>query len=253
MSNSYSNHQSWKAKQIKVRPIEVNNEDSSTSTEKSLENEPKSIQAEIEQAREELQKLKEQQSTLINQTNTEIETAKENWETEKQQYIEQAKEAGFTEGFEIGKQESLDQYKQLIQNANKIIESATKDYHSTIENSEETILELAVHVAQKIIKKDLSENQETFISIVNTAVTEVKNQSKISIYVHSEKYELVIGQKEEIARLAGEETDLSIYINDDLNEDSCYIEHPFGKIDSSIDTQLQELRKALHETSMERS
>ncbi|WP_164668995.1 flagellar assembly protein FliH [Virgibacillus doumboii] len=254
MSNIYSNHSSTlKAKQIKVRPIMADIQDNSTSSDESQEDTRNNVLADIEQAKEELQKIKEQQSTLVDQTNAQIEEAKENWKTEKQQYIEEAKETGYKEGFELGKQESLDQYKQLIKDANKIVESATKDYHSTIEQSEETILELAVHVAEKIIKKDLSSNPETFITIVNTAVREVKNQPKVSIFVHPDHYNLVMQQKEEISRLAGKETNLSIYVNEDLEEDSCFIEHPFGRIDCSIDTQLEELRKVLLESSMESS
>lgn len=239
-----------KEKLIKVRPIELNNQDNAQASP-STEDERKSIQSEISQAHERLQQIQKQQATLVQQTNAEIEKAKENWKTEKEAYINQAQDEGFKKGFELGKQEGQDQYKELLTNANKIIETATKDYHSTIEQSDETIVELAVHAAEKIIKKELKENPESFLTIVNAAIKEIKDQSDLSIYLHPSNYEMVMKQKDEIVQLVDKNLNVSIYINEQLKEDSCLIEHPFGRIDASIDVQLQELREVLHEVNME--
>ncbi|MFB4167498.1 flagellar assembly protein FliH [Virgibacillus sp. JSM 102003] len=239
-----------KEKLIKVRPIEVKSQDNAQ-TSLSTEAEQKNIQSEISQAHERLQQIKEQQDSLLQQTKAEIEEAKENWKTEKEAYIKQAQEEGFKKGFELGQQEGKGQYEELLANANKIVETATKDYHATIEQSDETIVELAVHAAEKIIKKELKENPESFISIVNAAIKEIKDQSELSIYLHPSNYEMVMKQKDEIVQLVDKDLNVSIYINEQLKEDSCLIEHPFGRIDASIDVQLQELREVLHEVNME--
>lgn len=251
LSNIFSNQsRTLKEKLIKVKPIELNNQDDAQASPYT-EDEQKNIQSEISQAHERLQQIQEQQAALVQQTNTEIEKAKENWKTEKESYINQAQDEGFKKGFELGKQEGQDQYKELLTNANKIIESATKDYHSTIEQSDETIVELAVHAAEKIIKKELKENPESFLTIVNAAIKEIKDQSDLSIYLHPSNYEMVMKQKDEIVQLVDKDLNVSFYINEQLKEDSCLIEHPFGRIDASIDVQLQELREVLHEVNME--
>ncbi len=239
-----------KEKLIKVRPIELNNHDIAHASP-STADEQKNIQSEISQAYERLQQIQEQQAAMVQETKTEIEKARENWKTEKEAYIKQAQDEGFSKGFELGQQEGQDQYKELLTNANKIIESATKDYHSTIEQSDETIVELAVHAAEKIIKKELKENPASFLTIVNAAIKEIKDQSDLSIYLHPGNYEMVMKQKDEIVQLVDKDLNVSIYVNDQLKEDSCLIEHPFGRIDASIDVQLQELREVLHEVNME--
>lgn len=237
---------------IKLRPIKKSDTNIDKPADDS-EDKQLSIKVDIENAYKELREVKEQQETLIEQTKAEVIEAKENWETEKQQYINQAQEEGYKKGFDLGKQESINQYKTLLTEANNIVKSATTDYHATIEQSDETILELAIRVAEKIIKKELRENPELFNSIVSTAIKEIKDQSSLTIYVHPSNYELVIQQKDEIDRLVGKDINVSVYINEDLNEDSCLIEHPFGRIDASVDTQLQELRRILLEVSMENS
>ncbi|HLS07989.1 flagellar assembly protein FliH [Lentibacillus sp.] len=253
MSSIYSNQSNvLKERLIKVRSIELNKQDESEpSTDQ--ENEQKHIQTEINQAYEELQQIKEQQDTLRQQTNAEIEEAKANWETEKQQYIDEARQTGYTEGFEEGKRDSLQQYKQLLTDANDIVKSATKDYYATIEQSDEAILDLAIHIAEKIIQQKLEENPETFKSIVDSAIKEIKDKSEIAIHVHPVNYDLVVRQQDEMAYLVDKDINVSVFVNEDLNEGSCLIDHPFGQIDASVDTQLQELRDILQEVSMENS
>ncbi|MGP4106982.1 flagellar assembly protein FliH [Virgibacillus sp. L01] len=251
MSNIFSNQsRTMKEKLIKVRPIKLNNHDYEQASPNTTD-EQKNLQSEISQAQERIQQIKEQQAALVQETNAEIEKAKENWKIEKEAYIKQAQDEGFKEGFELGQQEGQDQYKELLSNANEIIDSATKDYHSTIEQSDETIVELAVHAAEKIIKKELKESPESFLSIVNAAIKEIKDQSELSIYLHPSNYEMVMKQKDEIVQLVDKDLNVSIYINENLKENSCLIEHPFGRIDASIDVQLQELREVLHEVNME--
>ena len=112
-------------------------------------------------------------------------------------------------------------------------------------------MELAVHVAEKILKVQLNDEPKSFLPIVLSAIETIKDQSMVSIYLHPNNYEEVIQQKDELIRSLDGDTKVSIYIDHKLKEHACVIEHPFGQIDASIDTQLQQLRKALLDVAME--
>ncbi|WP_170848122.1 flagellar assembly protein FliH [Lentibacillus halodurans] len=250
MSNINSNGpKNVKSKKISIRPIDVNPHESESDKEE--EYMQQHIQSEINQAYEELQQIKKEKRSLLSQTNAEIETLKADWETKKQQYIEQAKQEGYAEGFEQGKADGLQQYKQLIADANEVVRAATKDYHSTIEQSDEIILDLAIHTAEKIIQQQLDEHPDMFMHLVQSAIRGIKDKSEIAIYLHPVNYDLVIRQKDELTHFDDRNVQVTIYANDELKEGSCLIEHPFGQIDASIDVQLQELREVLYEVSME--
>lgn len=209
------------------------------------------IQLEIEKQRKELQRMKAEQEKLLEQTRVTIQLEKDNWAEEKQQLMEQAKQVGYGQGLELGKQEGLEQYEQLITHANSIVDLTMKDYHAKLDESDETILEIAIHTAEKILKHHLSEQAPSFLGIVTAAIEDIKDQSDIYIYLHPDNYEFIMQQKEELLQSLDGDTKISIYIDHKLNKHDCLIKHPFGQVEAGIDTQLEQLRKILLEVVME--
>lgn len=205
----------------------------------------------IQEAKEELELVKNQQETLLKETENQIKVAKDNWIQERNQLVEEAKEEGFREGFSKGRDESLEQYKHLIEQANTIIAASNKDYQSTIDKSEETILHLAIQIAERIMKLELENRPESFLPIVKEAILSIKDQRELSIFLHPDNYEHVLTQKNELEKVLDSKATLSIFINERLDVGSCVIEHPFGKVDASIDTQLNQIKQVLHEIVME--
>ncbi|WP_196493848.1 flagellar assembly protein FliH [Ornithinibacillus caprae] len=235
---------------IQIRQIQVKKEQQEqleATVENTVVEEEKTLQA----IRNEVEELLIQKDTIIQETKEEVEQEKINWEQEKQQYIELAKQEGYQAGFNLGKDEGLAEYQGLIAQANSIIQSATNDYHTTIEKSEDSIVEMAVFVAEKILKQQITEKPETFLHIVREAIDSLKDKSSISIYLHPNNYEAVLQQKNELKQIVTNKAELSLYVDEKATEGSCVIEHPFGKIDASIDTQLLQIRDVLHVVVME--
>ena len=210
------------------------------------------VEGKIEFAEQELERLKAEQNELLTKTHEEITKERNNWEQEKEQLIEVTKKEGYEEGVVLGKEEGKSQYKTLLHQANSIIESAQKDYFSTIDRNEETIIDLAIHTAEKILQQKISDEPEAILGLVKAAIQDIKDKSKIMIYLHPENYQYVLNQKNELLRILDNEANLSIYINEKLTENACVIEHPYGQIDASIDTQLGQIRQILHELVMEK-
>ncbi|WP_404452618.1 flagellar assembly protein FliH [Virgibacillus necropolis] len=253
MSNSYQQHSNNNnQKQIKIRPIEFpkkkSNDSHATDT---IEEQLIAKQSRLEEMNKELELIKQQSEKLVMDTQEMIELEKKKWDEEKLKLIAEAKELGHKEGFSSGEEESMNQYAELLSKTNEIVNSATEDYHATLESSEDIILKLAIQSAEKIIQNKLDEKPETFIHIVKSAIKDIKEQSIISIYLHPDNYQLVLSQKDELSRLLESDSKLTIHVRDSMKVNSCLIEHPFGQIDASIDTQLKQLRALLHEVNME--
>ncbi|WP_099158096.1 flagellar assembly protein FliH [Virgibacillus ndiopensis] len=251
MSNIFSNNNpsNIRKKQIKIRPIQL--EKKEVVTENDLEEESTSIMDKLKLAQEELQQIEQEKGKMLADAKAAIDDEKKNWQEEKQMLTKQAHEEGYNDGYEVGKRESLENYQRLLDKANETIDAASADYHSILEQSDEKIVDLAVHVAEKIIKQRFVEEPSSFLPIVKAAIKEIKDQSTISIYLHPDNYEYVVKQKEELIQLVDKETRLTIYVNREMEVNSCLIEHPFGEIDASVDTQLKQLRKVLQEIAGE--
>lgn len=235
-------------REIKIKPVPVK------SVQTSKENEEQTLQntlTKIEQAKLELQQLEAKKNNLLQQVENEIEQKKAAWEQEKDVLIKQAKEEGFQAGYEDGKRASFEQYKSLLDEANRIVDLVKVDYQKTLEQTEDVIIELAIHTAEKILNQQLKDEPSKFTHIVKTALKEIKDQSVVSIYLHPANYEIVLEQKAELKKMLETDTKLSLYINDELAENSCVIKHPFGEIDASVDTQLEAIRNVLKDLTME--
>lgn len=225
--------------------------DPSGPTAPALDEVEKEISEQIDNLMLELEDLRNHKEMLLNETNSEIQQARQNWETEKHAYIESAKKEGYQAGYKEGEEAAHHEYLVLIDQANSIVESAGHDYHATIEKHEESIIELAMYTAEKILRQQLEKSSQSFLPIVKSAIRELKDQSVISIYLNPANYETVLEQKEELLQVLEEDVRLAIYINVEIPENGCLIKHPFGQMDAGIDTQLNELRQVLHEVSRE--
>src|SRR5699024_11813889 len=89
---------------------------------------------------------------LIEQTKTEVNTLKAQWEQEKIDLIKNAKEVGFTKGFDIGKEESIKQYEGLLSQANSIIELANQEYKQTLKISQINNISLSDIIINRFIR-----------------------------------------------------------------------------------------------------
>lgn len=247
---SNSNQPYVNEKVIKIRKIELSQDKRGNNLETANE-EIEDVEKELDHVKKEIENLLIEKKSLIQTTKDKINNEKINWENEKKQWIEEAKEQGHSEGFKLGKKESLQSYQQLLEKANGLTAAALKDYHVTVEKSNETILDLAIHTAKKILDQQLKENPNSFLPIVKAAIKEIKNQPIITIYLHPDNYEFVLKQKEELALILESESKLSIYSNEELAVNSCLIEHPFGQIDAGLDTQLKQIRTSLHTIALE--
>lgn len=217
-----------------------------------LKGELQRLQDSVKEAKKELKQTEKKKEHILQEAYAAIERDRDEWIKTKESYKKQAWDEGYKEGFSTGNQEGMDQYQELLNKANQIIESAWEDYHSTIEQSEEAIIDLAIYVAEKITRQKIEDEPLSFLPIVKAAIKELKDQSIVTIYVHPDNYETVFQHREELVRLMDGDANVTIRLKNELPPDSCIIEHPFGKIDASIDTQLNQIREILHNVSMEK-
>ncbi|WP_102271460.1 flagellar assembly protein FliH [Cytobacillus massiliigabonensis] len=174
-----------------------------------------------------------------------LEEERQAFEMEKAEIAELARNSGFTQGIEEGRQSGYDEFHEVIQSAQAVVDSAKRDYRMHVDSSERTILELGLKVASKILGKTLQENEEEFLSIVRRALKEARDNKEVQLHVHPVHYDFLLANKEEIMALFPKDIDFYIYPDDDLFETSCLIESENGRIDASIDSQLEEIKQKL--------
>ena len=178
----------------------------------------------------------------------EIQQARDYWEQqEKKLYIEQAQKEGYQQGIEDGIQKGYNEIAEDISFAKEVVEASRNDYQQHLESSESVILDLALNVAKKIIGQQMESEEETFLSLVKGAIKEARDYREVQIHIHPTRYPSILSHKEELISIFPKDTELYIYPDEELEESSCIIESENGRIDASVDSQLQEIKVKLTE------
>ncbi|MDX8046936.1 flagellar assembly protein FliH [Gracilibacillus sp. S3-1-1] len=238
-----SNH-SLPTRQIGLRKIEQHSVEPFDSKEVATSS-LHTIYQQLEEAKKQYQETLNQIEHAKQAAQDEVTQLREAWEEEKIQYIERAQQEGYQQGFEQGKEDSLREFRQIISEATDVLNTAREEYHKIIAESDETVLHVALSVAEKVIKQSIAEDNDKFIGIAQSLIEQVKEHPTIKLFVASKYYSLLMEHKDELAAIIHNQAEFTIYPTPELQEEQIMIESPYGRIDASVDSQLEEIRNKL--------
>ncbi|WP_338054502.1 flagellar assembly protein FliH [Thalassobacillus pellis] len=236
---------------IKLRPVAFRNNQSPEKEQEDYTNTHQRANQKLIDAEKQLDWAHKEADRIIQHAKREIQKEKETWESEKKALVRQAEETGFSEGLKNGQKQGFEEYRENISKSRTIIDKAKEDYRQIVASSEEMILDLSIEAARKILKHYINEKKENFLFLVKAVLKEVQQQPEIMIYVHPDKYDLLLTQKEELENCITAKSELLIYAKDDVDPLHCMIETPFGSMNASVDEQLLEIRRKLFELYQE--
>ncbi|WP_071459443.1 flagellar assembly protein FliH [Bacillus massilinigeriensis] len=176
---------------------------------------------------------------------TAINAEKQVWETKQAKAFEEAKEAGYEAGLIEGRRVGHEEYRENIDFARNLVDSARKDYGDKIQDAEGVILDLSLKVAGKIIGQALKEDKDYYITFVKRALKTARDQKEVELHIHPDHYDFLLSHKEELEAVFPRDTDFFIYPNEELEDSSCLIESANGRIDATVDSQLAEIKQKL--------
>lgn len=201
----------------------------------------------IQQAMQEADLIVAEAKAYQESVENQLQQEKAHWEEELVQLSNQAQQSGFEAGFQEGRNQGYAEAHGLIEDAKHVVETSKEDFRRKIESSEQTILDLGLKVAERILGDHLQENPEYFLSVVKRALKEAREYREVQLHIHPCHYEFLLSQKEDLISIFLKETELYIYPDDELSEQSCIIESANGRIDASVDVQLEEIKTKLFE------
>ncbi|ADU30758.1 flagellar assembly protein FliH [Evansella cellulosilytica] len=236
-------------KEIKLRTISYvrKNQSSLTPDNNDSASDVHYLEQKITDANLEAEQILANAKNEVERWQEDLKQAEANMQVEAEQRFQEAEENGRRQGYEIGLQEAHQQYAEKIEKARSIVSKAKEDALNHIEHAEKIMLDLSIKVAQKIVGSTIQSNQESWLYVLKEAISEVRLQEEIRVYVHPERYEKTLQHKEELMQIATHTRQLYIYPREDLDEDGCLVETPFGLMEASIDNQLSQLKIGLLE------
>lgn len=211
-----------------------------------------SLSSKVEAARQEAQAVLAKAQSEYKEMRNKMREEEEAAQKKREQIYEQKAAEGFEKGFAEGKEEGRRTFSEKVDQANNAIDNANQVYKDYLAQAEPAILELAMKVAEKIIGASLRENEDEWLSLVKSALKDVRDQRTIKITVPPAWFGVLSDHYPELAAFV-QDAKLLLYADADMDDNDCTIETPFGKIDASVDSQLAVIKARLSELMEEQA
>ena len=202
--------------------------------------------------------------------NAAVSAALRDWETR----IEAARQAGIAEGLQQAQeqvaeaqaiQQSVDEKIQTIQQeADQRIHQQQERWHTewgrvlaslhealdevssleqqAVASSERAIIQLATRMAGHILHKELSEDQDWLLPIIQAAIFQIPDKRLIQIRLHPDDVAHLAEQKQRITQDLQQQVDFELLEDDQLARGSLILESNGTYIDASLGTNWERLQ-----------
>ena len=172
---------------------------------------------------------------------------------------EEARKAGHDEGFSAGKEAgeaaAREEMKELIRQTNAKAEKTLRDAHDAMRDylmqAEDVIVSIAMTAVERVLPQHFIDVPQMVLPIVRDAIERVKDQKEIVVHVPPDSYDFVLMARDELRGIvtAGDSS-LSITSDESLKPGDCLVETPNGSVDARLQTQIEQLKKAVREVML---
>lgn len=152
------------------------------------------------------------------------------------------REAAVKEGYQAGMEQASEELQQIRETFAAFMNAKQEVYEQIAPD----ILEISVDIAQKIIKKEVSEDPQVLVNnIVDVLKSLSKDENKIALRVNPVQVDVVKQQVPEILTIAGLDARVSVLADEEVSEGGCLVTTSNGVVDATVETQLSVICEAL--------
>ena len=151
--------------------------------------------------------------------------------------------SGEKAGYEMGQQKAA----VLIDHLKKLCNEISNLKKDTLSQLESQIVLLAITMARKILKEELSLHPEVVHNLIKEAITKISKPNPVTIKLSRPLYDLLIDKKEEFQEI---HPDLFFELDPNVPEGGAVVQSPEEEVPIDLDFQLsniiEELRTTVH-------
>ncbi|WZL74840.1 FliH/SctL family protein [Clostridiaceae bacterium 35-E11] len=159
-----------------------------------------------------------------------------------QNIYEDAQKNGFakgrSEGYGAGKKEA----DKLIKDALKVKNEILSNKSHMVMDLEKECIELVIDTVEKILNNKIQDSYETIVGLVKLALDKCTYTESLVVRVSLDDYKAAVKAKDKILCLAENVDDITIKQDGSLKKGSCIVDTISGSIDSSVGTQLDQVK-----------
>jgi flagellar assembly protein FliH len=205
-------------------------------------------------AQEQIQQAIQETAALREQAQADIDSWWQERRAEDASVGEQARQAGFEQGVQSGLAEAQatvrSEYDGMLQEARAILEQAYKLKQQIIQEAEPFLIEMSGAIAEKIVDRQLTLEPSWTIEQIKKLLQRRKEKGMIALCVAPSRFAYIQDARDELMNAVDSQAELEILPDASVQDHGCVIRSAYGSIDARIDTQLKEIKAALHEIAI---
>ena len=151
---------------------------------------------------------------------------------------------GYEEGFAEGLRRAEDQTREQVERLTQIISNALTDHDTMIRSAQKEAAALALAVATKVVNREIKQDPETVLSVVQGALERIPPAERVRVLVNPEDEDLVRERWSEVAGANARGLEWDLATDPMVGRGGCVIEARSGFVDGRIETQLSKLAEA---------
>jgi flagellar assembly protein FliH len=143
--------------------------------------------------------------------------------------------------------ETEEKLQQLHLGAQRTIEQAEQIRTRLLGGAEEEVVELAMTIASKVIRSHVEVKRDTVVQLAGEALERAISAGFYTIFANPEDVELLREFISELRRSASGGARIHIISDASISRGGCKVETEHGLVDMTLESQLEQIRKALRD------
>ena len=179
----------------------------------------------------------------------EIERVKESARAEVEELRERARQEGYSEGYFEGTKKAEEEANAKFAEIEDKKAELEAEYRKLIDDLEPRMVETITDVYRSVFGDSFYSKKDVMKNLILAALFNADSSEEVTIRVSPIDFETVDSLKEELKERAAVKGELSVVSDERLTATEAKVETPFGIMDCSIDTEVEELTKTLRALS----
>lgn len=163
--------------------------------------------------------------------------------------IEQEKRTAYQNGIQVGIKQTEAKYQKDLQQIVNLFEmigtSYEQDYQLFVEQQEQTLLDIILKIARKVVNVELQLNPEIINVVLRNSLMLLNEKQSVRVFVNPEDWMRVKDAIEALRLKMDLPENVEVMIANDISQGGCRIDFKSGSIDAEIDTQFDEIRRKI--------
>jgi flagellar assembly protein FliH len=162
-------------------------------------------------------------------------------ERDGQQREQQAFAAGYRKGEAAGQEQAIGRLDPVVDQFTRTVKELSEMRRKLRRDAEQDVVKLALAIGRRIVHREMSIDREAILGVVKAALEKLEGREVDCVRVSPEDAEVVKRHLDQMGRPGR----IEVIVDNRLGRGAAVFETARGKLDASVDTQLEEIQRGL--------